>query len=81
MLSAGLDPTSASPVCGELLEWADVIFVMEKTHRIKLQKKFRPFMKDQRVICLNIPDEYDFMEPTLVALLQARVGPYLRTIS
>lgn len=81
VMSAGLDPTAASPVCGEILEWADVIFVMEKTHRNKLQKKFRAFLKNQRLICLNIPDEYDYMEPALVELLKARVGPYLRTIS
>lgn len=81
VMSAGLDPTAASPLCSEILEWADVIFVMEKTHRNKLQKKFRAFLKNQRLICLNIPDEYDYMEPALVELLKARVGPYLRTIS
>lgn len=78
---AGLDATARNPVCGEILEWADVIFVMEKTHRNKLQKKFRAYLKNQRVICLNIPDEYDYMEPALVSLLQARVTPYLKSIA
>ena len=30
--SAGLNPDAVNPVCNELLEWADVIFVLEKSH-------------------------------------------------
>jgi hypothetical protein len=39
--SAGLDPISNVPVSPELLEWADIIFVMERVHRNKLSKRFR----------------------------------------
>ena len=64
--SAGLDKSSREQVTPELLEWADLIFVMERAHRNKLAKKFRSYLKHQRVICLNIPDEYSYMEPRLV---------------
>lgn len=50
---------------------------MEKAHRAKLQKRFRSSLKGARVICLDIPDDYDFMDPQLVRLLEVRVGRYL----
>lgn len=35
-------------------------------------------LNGQRVICLDIPDDYEFMDPTLVRLLENRVGPFLQ---
>jgi predicted protein tyrosine phosphatase len=75
--SAGLDPVSREPVTPELLEWADVIFVMERAHRNKLAKKFRPHLKNQRIIVLGIPDEYEYMDPRLVRLFEKLVPPHL----
>ena len=75
--SAGLNNDADTPVTPELLAWADLVFVMEKTHREKLSKRFRPFLKGKRVVCLNIPDDFEFMDPALVSLLQARVTPFL----
>jgi predicted protein tyrosine phosphatase len=77
--SAGLNPDAETEVSAELLGWSDVIFVMEKAHRNKLMKKFKPHLKNKRVICLDIPDEFEFMDPSLVRLLEAKVGPYLRS--
>ena len=74
--SAGTNHDAENPLTGELVEWAQVIFVMEKTHRAKLSQRFKRHLK-ARVICLNIPDDYTFMDPTLIVLLQARVGPHL----
>ncbi len=45
---------------------ADLIFVMEKSHRRKLSHKFQPWLKGKRVICLDIPDEYEYMQPALI---------------
>jgi|SRR3954469_18524449 predicted protein tyrosine phosphatase len=77
--SAGLNPEAETAVCPELLEWCDVIFVMEKTHRNKLSKKFKPQLKNKRIICLDIPDEFEFMDPALVRLLEAKAGPFFRS--
>ncbi len=74
--SAGLNNDAENPVTPENVAWADMIFVMEKTHRNKLSKKYRKHLR-ARVVCLGIPDEYDFMDEALVALLQARVPPFL----
>ncbi len=75
--SAGLNNDAEVPVSPELLEWADLIFVMEKTHRNKLSKKFKASLAGKRVICLDIPDEYGYLDPELVVLLKARVMRYL----
>lgn len=79
--SAGLAPDAEEACSAELVEWADIIFVMEKAHRAKLQRRFRPQLKRARVVCLDIPDDYGFMQPELVALLEKRVGPYLSSLS
>ena len=50
---------------------------MEKTHRNKLQRKFRKALNGQRVICLDIPDDYAFMDAGLVRLLQAKMVRFL----
>jgi predicted protein tyrosine phosphatase len=77
VLSAGLDSGCGNPVTTELVEWADIIFVMEKAHRNKLSKRFKASLKSRRVICLDIPDDYEFMDPELVRILQARVPQFL----
>jgi predicted protein tyrosine phosphatase len=74
--SAGLDNDADTPLTPELVAWADVIFVMEKMHRTKLQKRFRKDLT-ARVICLDIPDDFAFMDPGLIALLEARVTRHL----
>ena len=74
--SAGTNHDAENPLTGELVEWAQLIFVMEKAHRAKLSKRFKRHLK-ARVICLNIPDDYAFMDPALVALLNAKVAPHL----
>jgi predicted protein tyrosine phosphatase len=75
--SAGTNNGAENPLSHELVEWADIIFVMERAHRTKLQAKYRAVMKNARLICLNIPDDYAFMDPALVELLKTRVPRYL----
>ena len=75
--SAGLAPDADSPVTPELLAWADLIFVMEDRHRGRLSSPFGRYLKGKRIICLGIPDDYEFMDPKLVELLQARVPRHL----
>lgn len=75
--SAGLNNDAHNPVTGELIEWAALIFVMEKAHRTKLSKRFRKNIGNRRVVCLDIPDDYDFMDPELVELLKRKVMPFL----
>ncbi|MDP3656578.1 MAG: hypothetical protein Q8R45_06405 [Brevundimonas sp.] len=45
--------------------------------RAKLQRRFKSQLKRARVICLDIPDDYAFMQPELVALLEKKVTRFL----
>ena len=76
--SAGLSPGASTPVTAELLQWADLVFVMENAHRSELSTRFRGYLGGKRIICLDIPDEFEFMDPILVTLLKARVSKHLR---
>jgi predicted protein tyrosine phosphatase len=76
--SAGLAPDAETVLDAEQVQWADVIFVMEKQHRSRLNQRFRKALNGKRVVCLDIPDDYAYMQPELVDLLQKRVPPHLR---
>jgi predicted protein tyrosine phosphatase len=75
--SAGISNDADVVLSTEQVEWADIIFVMEKTHRNKLNRKFRSSLNGKRVICLDIPDDYEFMDPALVRILENRAGRFL----
>lgn len=72
--SAGLSPDAVVPVTPEQIEWADQIFVMESSHRKRLNERFARHLRGKRVVVLNIPDDYAFMDPALVELLQKKVS-------
>jgi predicted protein tyrosine phosphatase len=76
--SAGLNNDAESPLTPELVEWADIIFVMEPAHRTKLSRQFGRHLGKARVVCLDIPDRYRFMDPALIRLLEAKVPRFLR---
>ena len=75
--SVGTNSDAENPLTPELVRWAELIFVMEKTHRSKIQRRFRAELKNARIICLDIPDDYAFMEAELIALLEAKVPRHL----
>jgi predicted protein tyrosine phosphatase len=75
--SAGLDAKCKEPMTPELLEWADVIFVMERHHRNKLLKQFRGSIKNQKIVVLGITDDYEHMDARLVRLFEALVLRHL----
>ncbi|MDQ3321453.1 MAG: low molecular weight protein tyrosine phosphatase family protein [Acidobacteriota bacterium] len=70
---AGLNKGADVPLSVELIEWADIIFVMEKIHRGKVSNKFKTHLKNKRLICLDIPDDYEYMQLELVELLEQKV--------
>lgn len=76
--SAGLNNDAVVRLSAEQVEWADLIIVMEAAHRNRLNRKFRASLSGKRIAVLNIPDEYDCMDPSLVRLLKVRCAPYLR---
>lgn len=76
--SAGLNNDAEIPLGLEDVMWADYIFVMEKVHLTKLKKRFKSALKNQKVICLNIPDIYPYMDDALVSILKNKVPRYIK---
>lgn len=76
--SAGTCPDADVRVTSEQLEWADIVFVMEARHRKAILSAFSEAAKDTRIVCLDIPDNFEFMAPDLVDLLEQKVGRHLR---
>lgn len=74
--SAGTADDADNPLTGELVEWADTIFVMERVHRTRVQRRFRRHLNGKRVVCLDIADDYAFMDPALMALLTGRMARF-----
>lgn len=77
-VSAGLAPDAEETLTPEHLEGVDIIFLMEKAHRAKLNRQFKKHVSKAKIVCLDIPDDYSFMQLELIALLKARVTPHLR---
>lgn len=76
--SAGLAVDAEVVLSSEQLAWATIVFVMEKAHKNRLATKFRASLNGKRVICLDIPDNYEYMQPELIALLEAKAARFLR---
>ena len=76
--SAGLAPDAVTVLSIEQLAWADIVFVMESAHKARLSTAFAAHLKSKRLVCLDIPDRYTFMQPELIALLERKVGKFLR---
>jgi predicted protein tyrosine phosphatase len=71
--SRGLSASAARPLSGSDVAWADVIFVMESRHKRQLLEFFRTEVSGRPIHVLDIPDEYRFMDPELVELLESGV--------
>jgi predicted protein tyrosine phosphatase len=76
--SAGVDRDAEVPIGIEAIERSDIIFVMEKSHRHHISKKFQPWLKNKRIVCLDIPDLYTYMQPELIEILRRKVLPILK---
>ena len=46
---------------------------MESIHKRKLSEKFGAVLKEKRVVCLGIPDNYEYMGDDLIRLLEQKV--------
>lgn len=72
-ISAGLSKKAPEKVSEELLDWADVVFVMEKKYKNKIIEDFPNGIDEESIISLNIPDKYQYMDPELVSIFENRI--------
>lgn len=75
--SAGTEPSARIKITEKLINWADIIFVMEKKHKERIKQRFATVVDEKELIVLDIPDEYQFMDEELVDLIKLSVLPYL----
>ncbi|MGC5325464.1 low molecular weight protein tyrosine phosphatase family protein [Brevibacillus sp. SYSU BS000544] len=75
--SAGTEDGARIKVTSGHIGWADLIFVMEKKHLRRLKDKFGQILFDKKVINLDIPDDYQYMDDELIEILKVRVGDYI----
>jgi predicted protein tyrosine phosphatase len=71
--SAGTSPNARRPVGPADIRWADVIFVMERKHWQRLQAEYSRLLEHKRMHVLDIPDDYRYMDPELIAILEDTV--------
>ena len=75
--SAGTSPNARHTVSVDDIEWADVIMVMEEKHKSRLTAEFTRLLDHKPIHVLDIPDDYRFMDPELVDMLEQSVSSIL----
>ena len=74
--SAGTAASARIKVSNNLINWADYIMVMEQKHKTILAKRFPQFVQ-KKCIVLNIDDQYSYMDPDLVTMLEEIVHSFM----
>jgi len=75
--SAGTENNARIKVTTGMIGWADIIFTMEKKHTRRIQEKYKDELYGKRVVCLYIPDEFDYMDSNLIEIIKERVDEYI----
>jgi protein-tyrosine phosphatase len=75
--SAGTEPSARIRLNSKNIEWADIIFVMEKKHKQRILENFTSVSAGKKIIILDIPDEFKFMDKELIEEIQSKVDTYL----
>lgn len=67
--ACGAHELALIPVTEALVDWADVIFVFSSNIEISIKDKTR----SKKVINLNIPDDYDYMDEELLLIIDNKL--------
>jgi len=72
--SGGVRSDANRRVREEDLQWADIVFAMEREHKVWLSMQFQG-LDLPRIEALDIPDDYEFMDPQLQEILRMTLDP------
>lgn len=72
--SAGVRREARRRVTEKDLHWAEVVFVMERPHQRRIEDSY-PEFELPPIEVLEVPDDFEFMEPALVEMLRALLEP------
>ena len=75
--SGGTSPSARHSISENDIRWSSVIFVMEQKHKSRLLANFARLLANKPIHVLDIPDEYKFMDPELIELLEQSVNSIL----
>jgi len=75
--SAGTEPSARIKLNANHVIWADLIFVMEKKHKQRIEEKFSEEIVDKKIVIMDIPDEYQYMDKELIEELNLKTHDYL----
>lgn len=75
--SAGTEPSARIRLNSKMIEWADIIFVMEKKHKQRMLENFTIETKGKKIVILDIPDEFKYMDQELIEEIQSKVDDYI----
>ncbi len=73
--SAGMSDKARIKVNQKLIDWADLIFVMERKHNEMLKQRF--IFPGKQLIVLDIEDNYRFGDIELIEILKTALSSYL----
>lgn len=75
--SAGTAPSARIKINAKLVNWADLIFVMEKKHKQRINENFAEELQDKTIVILDIPDDYQYMDEELINEIELKVSAFL----
>ncbi len=75
--AAGVSSAARTRVSEKFLRWADLVCVMEHWQKKRLREDFPDVVRDLQIEVLDIPDDYEFMDPGLIELIRERVEPLI----
>jgi len=78
--SAGVRSGANRRVSEADLRWADVVFVMEQDHKSWITMRFEGLALP-RIDVLDIPDEFELMDPELVEMLRLTLDPEIALLT
>jgi predicted protein tyrosine phosphatase len=72
--SAGTSDKARIRISQKMIDWADIIFVMERKHQNIIKKRFHLAVKP--LIVLDIEDNYRFGDAELIEILTISLAEY-----
>jgi predicted protein tyrosine phosphatase len=75
--SAGISKNAQVKLSEDLIIWADIVFVMENKFKDIIVDLYPIEFISTKIVSLDIPDTYYYMEPQLVELIKSRVNSFL----
>lgn len=75
--SAGTEPSARIRLTAKIIDWADLIFVMEKKHKQRMIEKFPLETEEKQIVILDIQDDYQYMDSELIEDITTKVNYYV----